>query len=217
MANTPLELYESAYQLQHYDKKIPDAIRIYEAIIRDFPDSNECGYAVIQLQKIKSRNITKALTSGSAKGYPLLIIAFTCSLMALIAAACAIFFLFNQLRQEHQRTTLAVSAVGKMFSGNEEGALKVLDELSADIFRKHNLAPQTPPLTPPPAMPPISGRIRKVAAPAGEPQTDDAAAGKKYAKPLQQKPATPKRTGPLAKPNPKKSPLIVNPDSISYF
>jgi hypothetical protein len=235
MANTPLELYESAYQLQYYDKKIPDAIRIYEAIVREFPDSNECGYAVIQLQKIKSRDIERAIKSGSSRG-SLGIIAFIAGLMALIAVACACFYLLSQLKQERQRTTLALSAIGKMYCGNEEGALKTLDEmksfstqdglaaeLSTDIFRKHNQAAQAMPLTPPPALPPLPDSTAKpAAAPAPDTRTDDAA-GKKYAKTLQPRPTpapTPKRGAPPVRPNgapAKKNPLIVNPDSISYF
>jgi hypothetical protein len=238
MANTPLELYENAYQLQYYEKKIPDAIRIYEAIIRDFPDSNECGYAVIQLQKIKSRDITNALKAGATRGYPLLIVAFMASFFALLVALVGILLLFHQLRVEHHRTTLAISAIGKIYCGNEEGALKVLDEmkdfsrqdvlafeLSSDIFRKHNQSPQPPPLTPPPALPASPDTTHKAAVPPQEEmQVDDAAAGKKYAKALQQKPLAPKKA--VAAPTPtlrqrpgkgKKGPLIVDPDSISYF
>ena len=231
MANTPLELYENAYQLQYYEKKIPDAIRLYEAIIREFPDSNECGYAVIQLQKIKSRDIAKALKTGSSKGHPLLLVASMSSFFALLVALAGIIFLYHQVRLEHQRTTLAITAIGKMYCGNEEGALKTLDEmkdfarqdvlayeLSSDIFRKHNEAPQPPPLTPPPVTP--AAPETTAAPPAAVSKPDDAAAGKKYAKALQQKPPTPKKNVPVAKPhtgNSKKGPLIVDPDSISYF
>jgi hypothetical protein len=237
MANTPLELYENAYQLQYYEKKIPDAIKIYEAIIRDFPDSNECGYAVIQLQKIKSRDITKALKAGASKGYPLLFFAFMSSFFALLVALIGILLLFHQLRVEHHRTTLAISALGKIYCGNEEGALKVLDEMkdfsrqdvlafeiSADIFRKHNQSPQAPPLTPPPAGPVITDTALKAAPPTEETHADDAAAGKKYAKALQQKPLVTKKAAAVPSPavrqrpgKGKRGPLIVDPDSISYF
>ena len=34
MADTPLELYEEAYRLHYHDKKIPEAVRMYETISR---------------------------------------------------------------------------------------------------------------------------------------------------------------------------------------
>ena len=129
MANTPLELYEQAYRLQYHEKRISDAIKIYEAIIRDFPDSNECGYAVIQLQKVKAREITRALKKGPANMYPLLIVSFMSSFIALLVALVGVLLLFQQVRLEHHRTTLAMAALGKMYCGMEENALKILDEL----------------------------------------------------------------------------------------
>jgi len=129
MADTPLELYEEAYRLHYHEKKIPEAARIYETIIRDFPDSNECGYAFIQLQKVKANDVSKALKKGPASLYPMLIVAFTSSFIAVIVAIIGTLFLFQQLRLEHQRATLAIIALSKIYCGKEDYALKVIDEM----------------------------------------------------------------------------------------
>jgi hypothetical protein len=131
MADTPLELYEEAYRLHYHEKKIPEAARIYETIIRDFPDSNECGYAFIQLQKVKANDISKLLKKGPAALYPMLIIAFMSSFIALIVAIIGTLFLFQQLRLEHNRTTLAIIALSNMSSGKVDYALKIIDEMKA--------------------------------------------------------------------------------------
>jgi hypothetical protein len=220
MATTPLELYEQAYRLHYHDKRIPEAIRIYEAIIRDFPDSNECGYAVIQLQKVKAGDIARALKKGATTVYPLLIVAFMSSFIALLVALVGVLLLFQQLRLEHNRSTLAVIALSKMYCGKEESALKLLDELksfsrndilpielSSDIYRKHNQDAAAPSIAPPPtaAAPadstaqPLPGRSNTAIAPAKEPARPKAGA----AKPKPSKP--------------KKGIFLVNPDSLSYF
>jgi len=129
MADTPLELYEEAYRLHYHDKKIPDAVKIYETIIRDFPDSNECGYAFIQLQKVKANDISKMLRKGPASLFPMIIIAFVTSLIALTIGIIGTVFMFQQLRQEHHRSTIALMALGKMYSGSNEFAYKLIDEL----------------------------------------------------------------------------------------
>ena len=135
MADTPLELYEEAYRLHYHEKKIPEAARIYETIIRDFPDSNECGYAFIQLQKVKANDVSKALKKGPASLYPMLIVAFTSSFIAVIVAIIGTLFLFQQLRLEHQRATLAMIALSKIYCGKEDYALKVIDEMKASSPR----------------------------------------------------------------------------------
>jgi hypothetical protein len=129
MADTPLELYEEAYRLHYHEKKIQEAVKIYETIIRDFPDSNECGYAFIQLQKVKANDISKMLKKGPASLYPMIIIAFVTSLIALAIGIIGTVYLFQQLRQEHRRSTIAMMALGKMYSGSSEFADKLIDEL----------------------------------------------------------------------------------------
>jgi hypothetical protein len=138
MADTPLELYEEAYRLHYHDKKISDAVKIYEMIIRDFPDSNECGYAFIQLQKVKANDISKTLKKGPASLYPMIIVAFMASTIALTVAIIAAVFLFQQLRMEHRRSTLALIPLRQMKAGSDDFALKVIDEMkgtsSSDVL-----------------------------------------------------------------------------------
>ena len=232
MANTPLEHYEQAYRLQYHEKRISDAIKIYEAIIRDFPDSNECGYAVIQLQKVKAGEISRALKKGPANMYPLLIVSFMSSFIALLVALVGVLLLFQQVRLEHHRTTLAMAAMGKMYCDKEENALKILDELkglsrkdplplelTSDIYRKYNQAVKTAPLSPSPATqsvdsssaaPPITPAI----APAKEaPRSKSTTAiAPKNSRSKLNKASSKTRTS-----KKKKGILLVDPDSLSYF
>jgi hypothetical protein len=226
MATTPLELYEQAYRLHYHDKRIPEAIRIYEAIIRDFPDSNECGYAVIQLQKVKASDIARALKKGATTVYPLLIVAFLSGFIALLVALVGVLLLFQQLRLEHNRGTLAVIALSKMYCGKEESALKLLDELksysrndilpielSSDIYRKHNQDAAVQ-LSSPPSAPGVSSRTAAQSENASQPlpgNSNRAIAPEKET-------AKPKSSAAKPKPaKPKKGIFLVNPDSLSYF
>ena len=69
MANSPLELYQQAYKLHYIERKIPDACKIYERLISEFPDSDACSYASIQLEKIKAGRATRELEHpGATKG-----------------------------------------------------------------------------------------------------------------------------------------------------
>jgi len=59
-----LQLYDEAYR-QHYEQgNIPQACILYREVIRNFPDSFESVYAVIQLEKIGMREAVKHLNSG---------------------------------------------------------------------------------------------------------------------------------------------------------
>jgi hypothetical protein len=219
MAHSPLELYEEAYQLQYHHKKLHEAVKIYEAIIREFPDSNECAYSVIQLQKVKARDITNALKKTPSGAYSLFIVALISSLFALAVAIIGVVLLFRELKTDHQRTTLAVAALSKMYCGDETNALKILDEikslsrqdalafeLSADIYRHHELPVKAPPIAPPPTE---NATAKNLADSIATPPLPSAP----------QKPATLRpRTRPAMNTAPaRKNPLIVNPDSVSYF
>ncbi len=212
MANTPLELYEEAYRLHYHEKKIPEAVRLYEAIIREFPDSNECGYAVIQLQKVKANDIAKALKKGATTLYPLIVVAFMSSFISLFLAIIGIIFLFQQWPLEHQRSTLAVTALGKIYCGKEDEALKIIEEMKnlpgqeflasqllSDITSKKNssgraaASPPAPAVQPPPDV-----------APKG--LTPEKPAGRARVNAPNRRPA-----------RQNKSPFLVNPDSLSYF
>jgi hypothetical protein len=215
MADTPLELYEEAYRLHYHEKKIPDAVKIYEAIIRDFPDSNECGYAFIQLQKVKANDIAKGLKKGPAALYPMAIVAFVASFIALAIAIIGILFLVQQLRLEHHRSTLAVMALSKMCVGSNDYALKILDEMKesspADILAselwsditsyKRSASRSSQPVS---------------AAMATKPAPEESAAVTKPA-PVKQPVGRPKANTPNRRPKQTKNPIIYSADSISYF
>lgn len=129
MANTPFELYEEAYRLHYREKLIPDAVKIYEALMREFPDSSECGYAFIQLQKIKANEITEKLQTGGGTWNSMILVAVFAGCTALIIAVAGILIAFHELRMEHNRTTLAVATLAKMQAGNDDEAGKILTEM----------------------------------------------------------------------------------------
>ena len=216
MADTPLELYEEAYRLHYHEKKIPDAVKIYETIIRDFPDSNECGYAFIQLQKVKANDISKMLKKGPASLYPMIIMAFITSLIALTIGIIGTVFLFQQLRLEHHRSTLAMTALGKMYAGSDESALTTIKEmktaspvdllayeLASDItLHQHTAGRTATTLSVDTAQPPVpESAIAEKSAPV-KPHL--------VARPKAFTPA--RRTARQAK-----NPIIYSADSISYF
>jgi hypothetical protein len=127
MANTPFELYEEAYRLHYREKKIPDAVKIYEAIMREFPDSSECGYAFIQLQKIKANAVTAGLRSNG--GNSLAVVACAVSCAAVLIAVTGLLFAFHELRAEHHRTTYAVATLSELQAGKIPAARKILDAM----------------------------------------------------------------------------------------
>jgi len=221
MAHSPLELYESAYRLQYHDKKIAEAVKIYEAIIREFPDSNECAYSVIQFQKIKALDITRAHKKTPAGVYSLFAVAFMTALFALALALVGVLLLFRELRTEHQRATLAIAALSKMYSNDETGALKLLDELkvvsrrdalafeiSADIYRSHDQPANTPPIAPPPTTAEETQAVSDTSPPPPVAVPEPAIRKISPLRPRTAAPPVRKKSG---------SPLIVNPDSVSYF
>jgi hypothetical protein len=216
MADTPLELYEQAYRLHYHDKKTPEAAKIYETIIRDFPDSNECGYAFIQLQKVKANDISKMLRKGPASLYPMIIIAFLTSLIALTATVIGTVFLFQQLRQEHHRSTLAMIALGKMCGGNDVFALKIIDQLKASSPADVLISEFTSD---------IKDRKRGAALAASRSFTDEAAKASEpesavAPKPVLTKPPpvrTKTSTPAWKSTKPARNPIIYSADSISYF
>ncbi len=84
-ANSPLELYEKAYRLQYDENKIPEACRLYKAIMDEFPDSNECGYAVIQLEKILANTMSDRIVVSSRLNTVLAVVAMILSIVSLAA------------------------------------------------------------------------------------------------------------------------------------
>jgi len=83
-ANTPLELYEKAYRLQYDENKVPEACRLYKVIIDEFPDSNECGYSVIQLEKLISGAASERIVVSSRLNTILACMALLVSVACLV-------------------------------------------------------------------------------------------------------------------------------------
>ncbi len=124
MENSSLELYETAYKLQYVDGNVPEACRIYKIIIDEFPDSNECGYAVIQLQKIQANDVADRIkTGGKPQTFPLI--------MAMTTVVCVIvlFFVLLSLKKVHselQTLSLVSQALSIMYGGSDNDALEIL-------------------------------------------------------------------------------------------
>jgi predicted Zn-dependent protease len=139
MELSPLELYETAYKLHYIDKKISNAVLAYEKLINEFPESNECGYAVIQLQKIRSTNLSEEIKQAEKGQSPLPLIAFVFALIAILACGATVWYFKKLLAEEKYRTTLTTTAIGKMLRGDDDDALRVLTELK--VVDKDNIVP----------------------------------------------------------------------------
>jgi len=136
MENSPLELYETAYRLHYAENKIPEALSYYEALIREFPESNECGYAVVQIQKIKSNDVAASIT-GKGKAHPLATLSFLFCLLLLGAGGVGWTVTQNKLSVANRQASLSVRALSCALTGNDEDALMLLNEMkllsTADI------------------------------------------------------------------------------------
>jgi tetratricopeptide (TPR) repeat protein len=122
--NSSLELYETAYKLHYVEGNITEACRIYKVIIDEFPNSNECGYAVIQLQKIQANDIADNLKTGHASKMMLYG-------MAACIATCVIVMIFavaSSRRNHNQIETLSLvsQALSIMYGGSDIDALEIL-------------------------------------------------------------------------------------------
>jgi len=148
MENSPLELYETAYRLHYAENKIAEALKYYEALIKEFPESNECGYAVVQIQKIKSNDVAASI-SVKGKAHPLAAISFILCLLLLCAVGGAWILLQNKLSITQRQASLSARALANVLNGNDEDAITLLGEmkllsntditpyeLSAQIYRK---------------------------------------------------------------------------------
>jgi hypothetical protein len=88
--SSALQLYHTAYRTHYESGDIKEACRLYREIIRNFPDSNECAYSVIQLEKIGAAEALKMLDAAPwRKTVPLA--AIIISVLSLIIAAAALF------------------------------------------------------------------------------------------------------------------------------
>ncbi len=146
---SPLELYQTAYNLHYRERKISSACLVYERIIRDFPQSDAAAYASVQLQKIQANETLRKLARGKAPVGPIILF----SAINFILLVGALLFGFIQIRQirtsvDNQKTM--ARAIGKMYANQDEQALEILNDLkiiaqgditpyalSAEIHRKN--------------------------------------------------------------------------------
>lgn len=155
MENSPLEIYETAYRLHYIDKRIDEAIKYYEILIREFPDSNECGYAAVQIQKIKANGLIREFTKSSKSANPVTVVALVLAVISILLSASASYYFYSRYKAEQNRTKLALIALSKVYIGDDDEALRVLTELkinskndiipfelSSDLYQKKGLYEQ---------------------------------------------------------------------------
>lgn len=93
--SSALQLYHAAYRLHYEANDLKEASRLYREILRHFPESHECGYAVVQLEKIGAGEVMKMLgNSGMQQVLP--VVALLTSLIALAIAGIALFLALNK-------------------------------------------------------------------------------------------------------------------------
>jgi hypothetical protein len=150
LANSPLELYEKAYRLHYDEGRIPEACRIYKAVVDQFPDSNECGYAVIQLEKILSQSVSERINVSSRWATVLAVISIVVSVCCLAAVVFISSASTKAVNARLASVSLMSQAASKLAAGKDRDALEILDNaksatqnrdispylLSADIYLK---------------------------------------------------------------------------------
>lgn len=155
-ANSPLELYERAYKFQYDENKTQEACRIYKAIIDEFPDSTECAYAVIQLEKILSNAVSENIHVSSKWVNILAVISLAVSIITCVVVIILGSISMKAVTSRCNSLSLMSQALGKMYQGKEKEALEILDNaklvggykevtpflLAADIFVKKQQYPK---------------------------------------------------------------------------
>jgi tetratricopeptide (TPR) repeat protein len=124
--NSSLELYEIAYKLHYSDGNIPEACRIYKALIDEFPNSNECGYAVIQLQKILANDVSDRVKTGRKTTVTSILLVF-----CVLLCTAVFFFSFASLKKADSKVealSLVSQALSIMYGGNDNEALELLNK-----------------------------------------------------------------------------------------
>lgn len=126
--NSPLELYETAYKLHYMDGNIPEACRMYKAIIDDFPNSNECGYAVIQLQKIQANNVADSIRATTGRFTMLQVIAVALCIIVCLTLSIAAFLSLNKAKSDLKALSMVSQAISMLYAGNDTDALEILNK-----------------------------------------------------------------------------------------
>ncbi len=145
MESTPLELYEKAYRLHYIENRPEAAVSYYQRLIKEFSDSNECGYAVIQLQKIKAEEVAaglqSALNARNQNFYLLLLIFISLAAAGMAFAASGIFYrsLVKRIEENKKILSLSLNAISKISNEEYDDAIKQLSELK-DLY-KGNILP----------------------------------------------------------------------------
>jgi hypothetical protein len=129
MANTPLDIYQKAYQLHYEAGDLVEACALYKEILKKFPESNECGYAVIQLQKIGAQEIAGGIEAQS-RGVPSVVKALLTVNIIVVIVLCAVA-IYQVQRINKQVVVIggALNAVAKISLGQENDALQILSAL----------------------------------------------------------------------------------------
>jgi len=126
LENSSLELYETAYKLHYLEGNIPEACRIYKVIIDEFPNSNECGYAVIQLQKIQANEVSEKIKTGGFS--PIFNIVMAACVGACIIVTATALISLKKVHAELTTLTLVSQALSIMYGGSDNDALEILSK-----------------------------------------------------------------------------------------
>ena len=129
MPNSPLEIYEKAYRLHYDEGDIPGACEVYKQIISEFPESNESGYAAIQLQKIYASEVAEGLGKSSSRAAGLAIASLVLSIILLIGLGVSSYLLYRLVESESRKQSKMIRALGLTYAGSEREALRLLEEV----------------------------------------------------------------------------------------
>lgn len=129
MPNSPLEIYEKAYRLHYDEGDIPGACEVYKQIINEFPESNESGYAAIQLQKVYASEVAEGLDKRSGRPSGLAIASFVLCIVLLMGVGAASYLHYRLLKTETRKQSKMIRALGLAHAGSDEDALRLLAEV----------------------------------------------------------------------------------------
>jgi hypothetical protein len=118
-----------------------------------FPDSNECGYAVIQLEKILAQSVSERINVSSRWTGVLAVISIIVSVCCLVAVILIANMATKTVNARLSSASLMSRAQGKLSLGKDKEALGLLEEakaasqnkdiapylLSADIYMKRQM------------------------------------------------------------------------------
>lgn len=151
MAQSPLELYQQAYNLHHKENSISEACDIYDGLIRDYPGTEIAGYASVQLYSIQADKTTRKLSIRRSGNNPLVIALLVVGFILFSAAIVWMVHETGRVRRAYAQQNKITEALSKMYSGEDDEALIILSELkimargaltpfqiSADVFLRSN-------------------------------------------------------------------------------